>query len=150
MDLDPGSDTDTTFVLIFVGVRMLLLQLGPATVCPDALPPDLVARPVADGLLALLVALGDFERAGAVTGDFDRVGAVTGDFERCGAVTGDLARVVDGGKLERVLEGRLRPGGDLMIGAGDLVSGSTGVDTVDPKLDRVLSGSRAGAVLRPL
>lgn len=53
-----------------------------------------------------------------------------------------------GGRLARGL-----PGGDLIVvaGTGERIRGTTGVDTVDPKLDRALSGSRLlGAELRPL
>lgn len=70
--LDPGWDTCTTLVLIFVGVRVEFHE-GPA-VAAAAPGPDLevLVRPVAEGDLALAVAVGDLERAGAVTGDLDR------------------------------------------------------------------------------
>lgn len=69
--LEPGWDTCTTLVLTFVGVRIELLQLGPAEAA-EAPGPVFEARPVAEGDLARVVAVGDFERAGAVTGDLDR------------------------------------------------------------------------------
>lgn len=60
-----------------------------------------------------------------------------------------MALALGGGRLVRDLPG----GGDLIVvaGTGDRVSGTIGEDTVDPKLERVLRGSRLlGAELRPL
>jgi len=144
--LELGWDTWTTLVFILVGVRIELLQEGPA-VAAVAPGPVFDVRPVAEGDLALAVAVGDLERAGAVTGDLDLcVGA--GDLALCAEGAGDFALVLEGGTLVRGL-----PGGDFTVvaGTGDRVNGTTGVETVEPKLERALRGSCLfGAEVRPL